>query len=138
MYCGLRLLVSSHYLTQGDGDSGEGPDAAKAEGRRVRCEREGAFVRTALVSWAEGGDPPQPASQKVPRTPGQVPERQGRRLESHYWSVHHHYAAGEGHGRGWGVCGSQAKGGKMWVWDLLWFPSLAVLWLFGAGNSDCV
>lgn len=35
-----------------------------------------------LVSRAGRGAQPQPASQKVPRTPGQVPERQGRRLES--------------------------------------------------------
>lgn len=79
----------------------------------------------------KGGHTPQPASQKVPRTPGQVPERQGRRLESHYWFLSiiialRGRATGGGVGGG-GVCGRErAREGmrrKAWVWDLC-FPCL--------------
>lgn len=122
-----------HYLTQGDGAGGEGPDAAKAEGRRVSCERRGGrwSGKEPSVSriWARKGATSQPASQKVPRTPGQVPERQGRRLESPLLAmciIITLRGRRTGGARGGGVCGRKRgmDEEKMWVWDLCVFSLL--------------
>lgn len=83
----------------------------------------GRFARRHLRIWGEGDHPPQPASQKVPRTPGQVPERQGRRLESIL--VYHRYAhlsPGDETAHG-GVCG-------LGVWDILSWISFFFFFFF--------
>lgn len=59
--------------------------------------------RAAVTSYLGGRGPPQPASQKVPRTPGQVPERQGRRLEGIIGSCLSSSRPGGRAGRGKGV-----------------------------------
>lgn len=132
-----RLLPLSDARPMGG--SGEGPDAAKAEGRRVSCERGEGCSSSALVSWAEGGKgPPQPASQKVPRTPGQVPERQGRRLEGIIGLsiIITPPGKGTGGGGGWGCVGvSEGREENVGVFVVSLSLSRALFCgCFGAGN----
>lgn len=137
-----------HYLTQGDGAGGEGPDAAKAEGRCVSCERGGAFARiepSVSRIWARKGATSQPASQKVPRTPGQVPERQGRRLESPLLAmciIITPRGRRTGGARGGGCVREKARDGrrrrKMWVWDLCFLSLSLSLLLCVAVSLVCV
>lgn len=149
-YCGHAPPRLSHYLTQVDGASGEGPDAAKAEGRRVRCARGGGVRQETAVRLSypgRKGATSQPASQKVPRTPGQVPERQGTRLESHYWFCLSSLRSGEGDGRGVGGGGCVREGAREGrdeeeenVGIGSWFPSLflCVAVVLGPGTRGVV
>lgn len=105
-----------HYLTQGDGAGGEGPDAAKAEGRCVSCERGGAFARiepsVSRILGTEGGHIPARVSEGPPH-PRPGPRETGQEArEPIIGHVYHHYAPGkeDGWGTGWGVCAGESEG----------------------------
>lgn len=109
---GLALLRLLHYLTQGDGASGEGPDAAKAEGRCVRCERGGGVRQDgSRILGGKGGPTPSPRLRRSPAPQARSPrDRAGgsRVLLVCLSSLRRRGRAREGVGGG----GVRGKGGK--------------------------